>query len=106
MQDQTPPLGREKMADMGAKTYSTHTHTLTHTLSNTLTHSHTHTRYLHPEEGDAGQKVHSRLQILQTLRVSCREIILQRRGERSRGVRAAIRSQSRHATRRRQPAKH
>lgn len=43
----------------------------------TFSHTRIHTRYLHPEEGDAGQQINSGLEILQTLWVSCREIILE-----------------------------
>lgn len=43
-------------------------------------------RYLHPEEGDAGQEINGRLQVLETLGVSCWEIILRReRGKRTEG---------------------
>lgn len=35
-------------------------------------------RYLHPEEGDAGQEINGRLQVLEALGVSCWEIILRR----------------------------
>lgn len=35
-------------------------------------------RYLHPEEGDAGQEIHGRLQVLEALGISCWEIILRR----------------------------
>lgn len=39
----------------------------------TVTHTKTH---LHPEERDAGQQINGGLQILESLWVSCREIIL------------------------------
>lgn len=41
-------------------------------------------RYLHPEEGDAGQEIDGRLQVLESLGVSCWEIILRRESRRVR----------------------
>ena len=46
-------------------------------LSRSHRHTHTHSSYLHPEEGDAGQQINSRLQILESLWVSCRKVILE-----------------------------